>query len=230
MCLINFCRGDAVKNVIVTGATGMIGSRILQDCLKRDDVGIVTSVARRPSGLQHPKLREIVHVDFRNFSQIADHFENQDVCFYCLGVCTGRVDRESFREITVDYTVAFAETLKRHCADSVFCFLSGQGADVTEKSRVMFARDKGAAENALRGMSFRRLHIFRPGYIYPVEPRREPNLTYRLMRAFYRPVSFLYPNIGTTSDELGAAMISAAFVGCDKTVLENRDIREMPPV
>lgn len=216
-----------MKNVLMTGATGMIGSLVLQACLLRPDVDWVTSIVRRPSGHHHPKLREIVHANFRDYSAITGHFDDQDICFFCLGVYTSQVDAGAFSEITVDYTEAFANTVKRHSPDAVFCFLSGQGADRTEKSLFMYARDKGAAENYLLRKGFDRLHIFQPGYIYPVTPRREPNFSYRLMRALYKPVSALYPNIGVTSEMLARAMVRAAFDGYPSDTLENREIRRI---
>ncbi len=214
-----------MKNVIVTGATGMIGSLVLRQCLERSDVASVTSIVRHRSGVEHPKLREIEHQDFLDFSGITEHFEDQDICFYCLGVYTGQVDSQTFRKITVDFTSAFADALARRSTEVVFCYLSGQGADQTEKSRFMFARDKGAAENKLFRAGFKRTHTFRPGYIYPVEPRDEPNLSYRIMRILYKPVSTIYPNVGLTSVELAKAMVKVAFGHHHQSILENRNIR-----
>ena len=174
------------KNVIITGSSGMIGGLILQKCLERNDVAKVTSLVRKKSGISHPKLVEIVHGDFLNYSAVEDHFKNQDVCFFCIGVYTGQVPKEEFVRITVGYTKAFAETLKRLSPETVFCFLSGSGADTKEKSRILFAREKGKAENILLGLSFKATHIFRPGYIYPVSPRKEPNLSYRIFRVLYK--------------------------------------------
>ena len=177
----------------------------------------------------HPKLREILHADFSDFSAIAEHFKDQDICFYCVGVYTGEVDAATFRQITYDYTVAFARALKQMSPYTVFCFLSGQGADRSERSRIMFARDKGAAENHILGLGLGRVHVFRPGYIYPVTPRREPNFSYRLMRLFYKPVAALYSNIGVTSEALAHAMVRATFDGHAKDTLENIDIRKIAP-
>ncbi len=216
-----------MKNVLIIGASGMIGGLILEDCLKRADVGAVTSLVRRPSGISHPKLTEATVEDFLDYAPLTEHLAGQDICFFCLGVYTGQVDKTTFRRITVDYTVAFAQALHAASPEAVFCFLSGQGADRSETSSIMFARDKGAAENALLNIGFPRLHIFRPGYIYPVTPRREPNFSYRLIRLFYKPISALYPNIGLTSETLARAMVDAGFEGHGADTLENRDIRAM---
>ena len=215
-----------MKNVIITGATGMIGRAALERCLARSDVNRVTAIVRRPLGLSHEKLVEVVHKDFLDFSPISEHFENQDACLFCLGVYSGAVPKKQFREITVDYTRAFAATLKQYSPASTFCFLSGQGADRSERSLMMFARDKGAAENLLLEMGFSNTHCFRPGYIYPVEKRREPNLSYRVTRSLYRPfLSKIYPNIGIDSTQLADGMVEVALNGGGLETFENRDIK-----
>ena len=204
----------------------MIGQLILQQCLKHEDVQKVTTITRRQSGFAHPKLVEIVHNDFMDYAVIADSLKNQDLCFFCIGVYTGQVSREVFRKITVDYTRAFAQELAAHSPDVTFCFLSGQGADQSEKSLIMFAKDKGIAENFLLSRRFNRTYIFRPAYIYPVTPRKEPNFSYRLMRILYPLVVILYPAVVVTSEVLANAMFDIGMNGGSKTIYENKDIRQ----
>ena len=214
-----------MKNVIITGSSGMIGGMVLQKCLESNDVKKITSIVRKTSGISHPKLNEIIHDNFLDYTAISSQFQNQDIAFYCIGVYTGAVPRDKFKEITVDYTEAFAKTLRSESVKTTFCFLSGQGADQTEKSRMMFAKDKGIAENILQKLNFDRFYTFRPGYIYPSMPRVEPNLTYKIMKAIYKPISFIYPNIGISSEQLSSAMIKVGWAGYHKTILENKDIR-----
>ncbi|MDQ3111212.1 MAG: NAD(P)H-binding protein, partial [Bacteroidota bacterium] len=123
-----------MKNIIITGSNGMIGGLILQECLNRPDVAKVTSIVRGKSGIAHAKLVEIIHENFLDYSSIAEHFKNQDAAFYCIGVYTGQLPKDEFRKITVDFTKAFAKTLRENSAKATFCFLSGQGADQKEKS------------------------------------------------------------------------------------------------
>ncbi len=215
-----------LKNVIITGSNGMIGWLVLQACLSREDVRKVTSITRKPLGIHHPKLVEIIHDDFLDYSAIEQSFHDQQVCFYCIGVYTGQVPAAAFKKITVDYTRAFAEMLFSKNPQLDFCFLSGQGADSSEKSRILFAREKGIAENILLGIGFRRVYIFRPGYIYPVTPRKEPNFGYTIMRWMYKPVSVIYPNIGVSSEKLAHKIVHTGLEGGNKTIYENRDIRE----
>lgn len=206
----------------------MIGRLILGYCLNRNDVAKVTSIVRKKSGLNHPKLVEVVHENFLDYSSVTEHFKNQDIAFYCVGVYTGQVPKEEFKKITIDYTEAFAKTLRANSEKTTFCFLSGAGADSTEKSTVMFAHDKGVAENILLKLNFAHTYIFRPAYIYPVTPRKEPNFMYSLMRFLYKPlVSWIYPNGSVTSENLAKAMVKAGFEGAGKTILENKDIRKL---
>ena len=216
--------------VVVVGATGMIGGLVLHSALSDPGVAAVLSVGRRSTGVQDPKLKEVHCRDFTDFSPLLEELTDQDLALFCLGAYTGAVPDDEFRNITVDYTVAFAETLFRGSPGAAFCLLSGQGADQTEKSRISFARYKGMAENALLALGFPRTHIFRPGYIYPVTPRAEPNLPYRIMRVLYPVLRRLYPNIGVSSEDLASAMLWASLNGTPghpSPVLENRDIRRL---
>lgn len=215
-----------MKKAIIAGATGMIGGLVLEHCLQSPEIERVTIIVRRPTGIADDKLTEIIHSDYNNYAAIEDHFKDKDVAYYCIGVYTGAVPRDEFREITVDYTMAFAETLKKHSPVAAFCFLSGMGADRTETSRTMFAKDKGIAENFLLNQNFGKLYIFRPAYIYPVTPRKEPNLSYRVMRAVYPIFKVIYPNGAITSVELARAIFLCGLKGWDKDTLENRDIKE----
>lgn len=213
-----------MKNVIITGATGMTGGLILNACLDSPEVGKVTIIVRRSTGISKDKLTEVIHHDFNDYTSIASFFENQDVAYYCIGGYTGAVNRDTFRMITVDYTDAFAKILKRSSPQATFCFLSGMGADRSERSRMMFARDKGVAENRLDKMQFNQLYIFRPSYIYPTTPRNEPNITYRVMRFLYPLYKRIYANGVITSTDLSKAMFIVGLKGEEKKILENKDM------
>jgi uncharacterized protein YbjT (DUF2867 family) len=219
-----------MKQILITGSNGMIGKLILEYCLAREDVARVTTIARKQTGITHPKLLEVLHNDFLDYSGIEQHFENIDICFFCIGVYTDQVPKAAFNEITIDFTRAFAEMLKQKSPETAFCFLSGQGADSSEKSPILFAKAKGIAENILIGLKFKQLGIFRPGYIYPVTPRVEPNRRYYFFRAIYKPfLSKIYPNIGVSSEQLARAMMIIGFNGGNKIIYENRDIRQLMP-
>lgn len=214
------------KKVVIAGASGMVGGHVLDLCLQSDLVDTVVSILRRPSGKTNEKLQELVIPNLLEYTVVADEFTNVDAAFFCIGVYTGAVSRDEFRKITVDIPVAFAQMLYEHSPQARFCLLSGAGADRSEKSRMMFAKDKGAAENQLSAMGFRSFHTFRPGYIYPVVPREEPNLSYRIFRMIYPVIGRLMgSNSSIKSTELAQGMFNAGVSGAtEQEVLENRDI------
>jgi len=216
--------------VVIVGATGMVGGYALRCALAHPTIGQVTAIGRRAVGVSHPKLQEVMHRDFADCSTLAGVLSDQDAGIFCLGVYTGVVSDEELHRITVDYTVEFARVLRASSPEAAFSFLSGMGADPTGRSRTAFARYKGEAENALLTMGFPRLHIFRPAYIYPVEPRREPNLGYVLLRGIYPLFRRLFPSQVIPADELAKAMVEVVARGTGNSggpVLENRDIQAM---
>lgn len=201
---------------------------MLRYALEDPALASVVSIGRRTLGIEHAKLREIVHADFSDCRGLAAELAGIHAAVYCLGAYTGTVPDEQFRRITVDYTVAFAEALHSSSPDAAFVLLSGQGADLTERSRIPFARYKGAAEKALMRAGFSRVHLFRPGYIYPVTARQEPNFGYRVLRRLYPLLRRVYPNIGVDSESLARQMLDAALWGTpghSSAIIENREIR-----
>jgi uncharacterized protein YbjT (DUF2867 family) len=190
----------------------------------------VTSIGRKKLGISNPKLKEVLHQDFADCSALAETLSGQDAAVFCLGTYTGLVSDAQLRSITVDYTIEFARVLRLSRPAAAFSFLSGGGADPTGRSRIPYARYKGEAENALLAAGFPYVYIFRPAYIYPVEPRKEPNFSYRLLRAIYPAFRVLFPNQVIRADELAEAMVDVVVRGAGERrslVLENRDIRAM---
>jgi uncharacterized protein YbjT (DUF2867 family) len=218
------------KRLVVVGATGMVGGYALRCALDQPGIGRVTAISRRGMGLSHPKLHEVLHQDFGDCSALAPALSGQDAAVFCLGTYTGAVPDVQLRAVTVNYTIGFARVLRANSPDAGFSFLSGSGADPSGRSRMAFARYKGEAENALLALEFPRLYIFRPAYIYPVEPRKEPNLSYRILRGSYPFLRVLFPNQVIRSDDLARAMVDLVATGtaaAPSQVFENRDIRSL---
>jgi uncharacterized protein YbjT (DUF2867 family) len=218
------------KRLVIVGVTGMVGGYTLRYALDHPAVGRITAIGRRKLGISHPKLKEVLHRDFADCSALAETLSDQDAAVFCLGTYTGSVSEAELRRITVAYTIEFARVLRSSSPDAAFSFLSGSGADPTGRSRMALARYKGEAEKALLSAGFPRLYIFRPAYIYPGEPRKEPNLSYRIMRAIYPAFRVLFPNQVIRADDLGRAMVDVIISGTGERrslVLENRDIRAM---
>lgn len=181
------------------------------------------SLVRKKSNTTHLKLIEIIVEDFTDYANHRYLFENIDSAYFCIGVYTGSVSDKLFKEITVDYAVSFAKMLKDNSPDAKICLLSGAGADRTEKSKTSFALYKGMAENKIDklGLEF---YTFWPGYIFPVESRKEPNLMYGIMRSLYPILRLLGSNFSIKSTELGKVMLEIGLIGTDKKILENRDL------
>jgi len=216
--------------LVIVGATGMVGGYALRYALGLPAVERVTSISRRTTGISHPKLDEVLHQDFSDCSELAQTLAGQDAAVFCLGAYTGAVPDAEMRTITVDYTVEFARVFRRSSSDASFSFLSGSGADPTGRSRLAFARYKGEAEKALLESGFPRLYIFRPAYIYPVEPPKDPNFSYRLLRSVYPVFQLLFPNQVIRADDLAKSMVDVAIrtsADMEQVILENGDIRTM---
>jgi uncharacterized protein YbjT (DUF2867 family) len=216
--------------LVIVGATGMVGGYVLRHALSLSTVERVTSISRRKTGISHPKLDEVLHQDFSDCSELAQTLAGQDAAVFCLGTYTGTVPDAEMRTITVDYAVEFARVFRSSSPVASFSFLSGSGADPTGRSRMAFARYKGEAEKALLESGFPRLYIFRPAYIYPVEPRKEPNFSYRLLRSVYPVFQLLFPSQVIRADDLAESMVDIAVrtgARAEQVILENRDIRAM---
>ena len=218
------------QKIVIVGASGMVGGYALRYALDQPAIERVTAIGRKRLGMSHPKLTEVLHQDFADCSTLKDALSGQDAAVFCLGAYTGAVPDAELRKITVDYTIEFARVLHGSSPDAAFSFLSGNGADPTGRSQLPFARYKGEAEKALLAAGFPRVCIFRPAYIYPIEPRKEPNFSYRLLRGVYPVFRPLFPNLVIRGDDLARAMVDAAVRGREERgdlVLETRDIRAM---
>jgi uncharacterized protein YbjT (DUF2867 family) len=209
----------------------MLGSGVQIECLAHPDVVDVLSVVRRPSGVQHAKLAEIVHDDFLDFSRLADRLSGYDACLFCLGVSSAGMTEEAYRNVTLDVTLAAAQTLLAASPGLAFCFVSGAGTDSSATGRVMWARVKGETENRLLELPFGRVWLFRPGYVQPMKGVRSRtriyNLAYTVLGPLYPLLRRLGPGVVTTTEKLGLAMIRVVRDGASQKVLENRDINEL---
>lgn len=213
------------KKVLITGSTGMIGGILLQLCLNSEEVIEIIALVRKPTAISHPKYNEIIVDDFLNYEKQAHLFVDIDIVFYCLGVYTGAVPADEFRRINVDYPFNLAKAINVKSPNAVFCLLSGQGADRSEKGTMQFARDKGAIENALSALNFKAFYTFRPGYIYPTIKRKEPNFFYVLSRYAYPILKLLGNNISITDQQLANTMFEVGLNGYPTEILENKDMR-----
>ncbi len=209
---------------IITGVTGMVGEGVLHVCLNHPEVESILVINRRPCGVTHSKLKEIIHKDFFELSKIEDQLKGYNACYFCAGVSSVGKNEEEFKHLTYDLTLNFANTLLQLNPEMVFCYVSGAGTDSTEKGKVMWARVKGKTENDLMNLSFKDAYMFRPGYIQPIKGLNNTKSLYKFFVPFYPILRRLFPNYVTSLEEIGLAMIDVTLVGSDKKVLECKDI------
>jgi uncharacterized protein YbjT (DUF2867 family) len=215
---------DKMIRVIITGATGMVGEGVLHECLQSGQVESVLVINRKPCGVEHPKLKEIIHQDFFDFGPIRDQLGGYNACFFCLGVSSVGMSKPNYYLMTYTLTMHVAQTLSRLNPDLAFCYISGAGTDSSEKGRSNWARVKGKTENDLFKLPFRAAYAFRPGYIHPTKGLKRTNPAYKYISWLYPILKSLFPNSACTLKELGLAMIKVAGQGYEKNIVEVKDI------
>jgi uncharacterized protein YbjT (DUF2867 family) len=209
---------------IVTGATGMVGEGVLHECLLSAEVEQVLIINRKPSGVSHPKLKEIIHTDFFNLTSIESQLTNYNACFFCLGVTSVGLKEPEYHKLTYDLTMNVAKTLSRLNTGMTFCYVSGASTDSTEKGKSMWARVKGKTENHLMQLPFKKVYAFRPGYMNPTKGLKNTLKFYGVLSWMYPMLRMLFPKHVSTLAEVGQAMINTVNKGPEKSVLEVQDI------
>ena len=209
---------------IITGATGMIGEGVLHEALHHPSVESVLVINRKPCGVTHPKLTEIIHDDFFNLSAIESKLSGYNACFFCAGVSSVGVKEPEYTKVTYDLTMGFAKTLSRLNPDMTFCYVSGSGTDSTEAGKMMWARVKGKTENNLMKLPFKAAYNFRPPFMLPTEGLKNVLPWYKYVTWLYPVCRPLLPSYFITLRELGLAMVNCVLFSYEKKVLEAKDI------
>jgi len=209
---------------IITGVTGMVGEGVLHECLQHPEVKSVLVINRKPCGVKHEKLKEIIHKDFFDLSSIEDRLEGYNACYFCAGVSSVGKKEEEYKHITYDLTLNFAKTLLKLNNEMIFCYVSGVGTDSTERGRSMWARIKGKTENDLLKLGFKDAYMFRPGYIQPTKGLNNAYKAYKIFAPFYPIIQLLFSKYATTLKEIGLEMINVTLFGSEKKILECKDI------
>jgi hypothetical protein len=212
---------------IITGVTGMVGEGVLHESLNHPEVEEVLVISRKPCGVTHPKLKEIVHADFFDISPIENQLKGYNACFFCLGVSSVGLSETEYFKLTYTLTMNFAETLARLNPEMTFCYISGKSTDSTEKGRLAWARIKGKTENDLMKLPFQKVYNFRPGFIKPMYGAKNTLKAYQFLGWLYPILRKLFPKSATTLKEIGLAMIHSVTKGYEKSVLEVLDIVEL---
>ncbi|HVX25317.1 MAG TPA: NAD(P)H-binding protein, partial [Parafilimonas sp.] len=192
--------------LIITGATGMVGSEVLCQAIADNEIELITIIVRRPTDITHPKLKTILHENFLDYSSLENEFKNNDALIWCLGISQNVVSKEEYIEITYDYAVAAAKAVVQSNNALRFLFLSGRGADNTEKTKLLFGKIKGRTENALKELPFQKLYIARPNAINPIHKPKHLPFILRLQYAMVKLFSYITPSYIINSDDLAKAL------------------------
>jgi hypothetical protein len=212
---------------IITGATGMVGEGVLNECLHNDNVEQVLVLGRKSCEYVHPKLKEIIHADFFDFSSLGDQLKGYNACYFCMGVSAMGKKEQEYTKLTYTLTIDFATIQAKLNPDMTFCYISGTGTDSSEKGRIMWARVKGKTENDLLKLPFKSVYNFRPAAIkttLPVKPSQTYYKTYRYASWIFPVLKLIAPNYITSLKDLATAMINSSISGYSKSVLEVKDI------
>jgi uncharacterized protein YbjT (DUF2867 family) len=215
-------------NIVLFGASGMIGQGVLRECLRAPDVERVVIVGRASLGITDAKIREIVHADFADFTAIEAELAC-DACLFCLGVSSAGMTEAEYTRVTHDFTIAAARSILRVSPHSTFIYVSGAGSDPTENSRGMWARVKGKTENALRAMPFKATYMFRPGGIQPLHGATSKTRRYRIAYLVAWPLLPVLKLFGviTTTERMGLAMLNAVRHGAASKLIGTREINRL---
>jgi len=211
--------------VIIFGATGMVGEGVMHECLLDADITEVMVINRRAGGVQHPKLKEIIHTDFLNFIGINVDFTAYQACFFCLGVSSMGISPGEYYRLTYELTMHVAKVMANQNPEIVFCYVSGAGTDTSEKGLLSWARVKGKTENDLMKLSFKKTYMFRPGYLSPTPDLKNTKAYYQYFNWVEPALKIFFSNQMSTLRELGLAMINAVKKGYPKQILEVKDIK-----
>jgi len=213
--------------VIITGATGMVGEGVLHECLLHPDIEKILVINRKPCGVTHPKLQEILHTNFYDLSPIAEQMRDYNACFFCLGVSSVGMKEQEYYSLTYSLTMHMAESLSKLNKDMTFCYISGAGTDSSEKGRMRWARVKGKTENDLMKQPFKKAYAFRPAFMQPTKGLKNTHGYYTGFSLLYPVLRAILPKYVSSLRELGLAMINSVIHGYEKPVLEVKDILEL---
>ena len=202
----------------------MVGEGVLHECLNDPQVEQILLLQRKPSGMVHPKLKEVVHEDFFDLAAVEDQLSGYNACFFCLGVSSVGMKEPEYTRLTHTLTLNVASTLVKLNPEMTFCYISGAGTDSSEKGRPMWARVKGTTENDLFALPFKKVFAFRPGFIRPIKGLKHTHSFYRYINWLFPAGRFIAPGAFAKLEEIGTAMIRTVNLKEDRKVLEGKDI------
>ena len=216
--------------IILIGASGMVGAGALREALNAPEIESVLSIGRRPCGVVHPKLRELLLADLFDFSAVEDQLVGYDACIWAVGISSVGLDEAAYARVTEELTLAWARALLRLNPGLSLCYCSAGGAG----GRSMWARVRQRVEGALQSMPFRHAGAVRPGFIRPGPGIRSRTRAYQVGIVLLTPLfplfpllMRLFPFLFTTSEILGRTMLRVVEGRADRFILESADINRV---
>lgn len=218
-----------MAKVLVFGGSGVIGRGVLEAAAADPRVSEVVALQRRPVEPPIERVRTVSVQDFGDLSPVAAEFRGAKAVVFALGISQTQVSGEAeYVRITVDFALEAARMLARESPGATFVYVSGGGADSTEKSRILFARVKGRAENLLRKEPGLRVVLARPGGVFPERWPRPPKFSERVFSVVLRPFVDVWRSSLVRQTLLGRALLECVFrEGPLADPLENADLRAL---
>lgn len=218
-------------NVLIFGASGMVGQGVMHESLAACDVDNIYVVGRRPLLGDDKRITQVICEDFKYLPQALDELPKIDACFFCLGQSSSGMTEQQYRTVTFDLTLSAANALQQNNPDMTFVYVSGAGTDSTEKGKSMWARVKGETENALLKIDFAHVYLFRPAIIQPLNGIRSKTASYRILYQLMAPIfpvlKRCFPNHILTTSDIGVAMLDTVRQGYQSKILEVKDIANL---
>lgn len=213
--------------ILVTGATGLLGAEVIRQAINDTTITEIIALTRNPVDIQHPKLKTIIHKDFLKYDDLSEVLKEVDACLWCLGISQSQVSKEQYHVITHDYTLAAASAMLHANPEITFLFVSGNGADPTEKSRTLFARVKGKTENTLQRLPFKRLFVVRPGAIKPINKNPRTSLLNKLATPLFPIMELFIPSLVISSVDLAKTLLYIVKHGSPTLISENPALKQI---
>jgi uncharacterized protein YbjT (DUF2867 family) len=218
-------------NILIFGASGMLGQAVLRESLNAPDVQLIRAICRAPTGFSHPKYDEIIHADFTDLKNIEASLSNFDTCFFSMGVSASGKSETEYTHLNYDIPLSVAKTLSRLNPQMTFVYVSGAGTDSSAQGKSMWARVKGRTENDLQTLPFKRVFLFRPGIIRPLNGIRSKTKAYGIFYKLSAPLlwvlQFIIPHYILSTEIIGQVFLIVARKGAAKAILESADIFEL---
>jgi nucleoside-diphosphate-sugar epimerase len=211
--------------LIVTGNTGLIGSEVVRAAIVDRSIDELILIGRNLSHLRHPKIKSVVHKDFLDFSGCEEFFKKSDALIWCLGISQTQVSKQQYEQITFGYTKACADFCLKVNPSIRFVFVSGDGADRSEKSKTLFKKLKGRAENYLLQCGLKDVVIARPDAVRPKRKNKKAPFLYKLAYPLFPLIEKLAPQKIIWSDVLGRALVELAKDPPEENTVENIELR-----